>query len=322
MKDLGNLGFGNIHGVAIGKRITCGRRGRNWCVQVYVYHKLPKTRLRKNHIIPGLIDGLPVDVVEMPPFNGLPGNASHCVRQRPLRPGACAALKESAGAGTLGCFCRPLQGAAPGAGVYALSNNHVFADYNHGNADGDPVLQPPEAHDGTMQDRIGVLHDFVPLKPPGETNVVDAAISTVDAGVSFDRLLPDGSSVSATTQAAVGDRVVKFGARTGRTQGTVVSIHASVDVHHAGVGTYRFVQQIIVEGDRQHLAFAQKGDSGALVVEQADGAAPRAIGLLHGASTTGMPVADEALGIIQPGPGSGIVCPIDFVLSGLGIELA
>ena len=69
-----------------------------------------------------------------------------------------------------------------GINVYALSNNHVYADGNAASI-GDGAIQPGTVDGGTdPADRIGTLHDFEPIDFTGGDNLMDAAIviSSID----------------------------------------------------------------------------------------------------------------------------------------------
>ncbi|MHC4215795.1 MAG: hypothetical protein ACYSWP_20800, partial [Planctomycetota bacterium] len=74
-------------------------------------------------------------------------------------------------AGTIGCRV------TKGGNVYALSNNHVYADENKATK-GDSVLQPGKFDGGNVStDVIGTLDDFEEIKFNGSANVIDAAIN-------------------------------------------------------------------------------------------------------------------------------------------------
>src|SRR5262245_14131391 len=75
-------------------------------------------------------------------------------------------------AGTIGARTKDSNG-----NVYALSNNHVYANQNNANI-GDPVLQPGAFDGGTVtNDTIGQLADFAPINFSGGNNQIDAAIA-------------------------------------------------------------------------------------------------------------------------------------------------
>ena len=148
--------------------------------------------------------------------------------------------------------------------VYALSNNHVYANSNNA-TEGDPILQPG-AYDGStaINDTIGTLFAFVPIDfSEGASNYVDAAIalsSTDDLG----NATPTdgyGTPKSGTAEATIGMKVLKYGRTTGLTKGKVYAINVTVDVTYDS-GVARFVNQIIITPG----TFSAGGDSGSLVV--------------------------------------------------------
>ena len=144
-------------------------------------------------------------------------------------------------AGTIGCRV------TKGGNVYALSNNHVYADENQASI-GDDVIQPGTFDGGSSPaDDIGTLDDFEPILFDGSDNVIDAAIalsSTADLGNST----PSdgyGTPQSTTVTASVGLKVKKYGRTTGQTKGRVAAINATVNIGYSS-GVARFVDQIII----------------------------------------------------------------------------
>ena len=187
-----------------------------------------------------------------------------------------------------------------GTNVYALSNNHVYADENLA-AIGDDVIQPGAADGGSLpDDKIGDLDAFELLDfSTTANNVIDAAIalsSTADLG----NATPSdgyGTPKSTTAAATINLKVKKYGRTTGQTKGQVTAINATVDIGYS-TGVARFVNQIIIEPG----GFSAPGDSGSLIVvdgkgkNKADDRKP--VGLLYAGSffvTIANPI-DEVLG--------------------------
>ncbi len=196
-------------------------------------------------------------------------------------------------AGTIGCRV------TDGTDVYALSNNHVYANQNAASR-GDAVIQPGTFDGGTSSaDDIGTLFDFVDIDFSGGDNTIDAAIalSSID---DLDNATPsDGyETPSSTTAAAVlRQRVQKYGRTTGLTKGRVSEINANVWVGYGDGKSALFRGQIIISGG----GFSAGGDSGSLVVTQG-GKNP--IGLLFAG-----------------GQGRTIANPIDDVLAAFGVTI-
>lgn len=196
-------------------------------------------------------------------------------------------------AGTIGCRVKDAQG-----NVYALSNNHVYADENQASK-GDNVIQPGTYDGGSSPaDDIGTLAGFVPIKFGGADNFVDAAIaSTTTSLVGYSTLVGGyGTPSSTTVDATIRMRVQKFGRTTGLTKGRIYAVNTSVDVGYDG-GVARFVNQIIITPG----TFSAGGDSGSLIVS-ISGNNP--VGLLFAGSTQYT-----------------IANPIDAVLNAFGVTI-
>lgn len=199
-----------------------------------------------------------------------------------------------------------------GVYVYALSNNHVYADKNNAVL-GDSVLQPG-TFDGGMDpaDAIGTLSDFVYIEfSTSASNVIDAAIASSSIENLGKSTPSDGYGTPKQNTAAptLNAAVKKYGRTTGQTKGRITGINATVNV---GYGTdvngenivARFVDQIIIEPG----GFSAGGDSGSLIVmdgkgkNKADNLKP--VGLLFAGSSF-VTIAN----------------PIDAVLSRFGVTI-
>ena len=221
---------------------------------------------------------------------------------RPVPIGVSTGNNMSCSAGTIGARV------TDGTDVYALSNYHVYALGNTA-AIGDPIAQPGRFDTDCVEvtsNVIGTLSAYVPLLFGGPDNTVDAAIalsSELDLG---NGTPSDGYGVPDSLPAteSVGQRVQKYGRTTGLTTGTVGAVNVTVNVGYSS-GTARFVEQILVEGDKG--GFLNSGDSGSLLVELDESLSPpppRPVGLLF-ASGRGGKIA--------------IANPIDSVLDELGL---
>lgn len=161
-------------------------------------------------------------------------------------------------AGTIGCRVKDGDG-----NVYALSNNHVYADENNASI-GDNVLQPGPFDGGIdPDDAIGTLAAYEEIKFDGSDNIIDAAIALSSTGNLGNATPPDGYGVpkSATMTASLNQSVKIYGRTTGLTKGKVWAINATVGVlYDAGVA--RFANQVLIRPG----SFAAGGNSGSLVV--------------------------------------------------------
>ncbi|NQU97814.1 MAG: hypothetical protein HQ548_09250 [Chloroflexi bacterium] len=180
--------------------------------------------------------------------------------------------------------------------VYALSNNHVYADENDASI-GDNVLQPG-AYDGGVDpaDAVGTLADYVPIRFDGTSNVVDAAIAVVTTDTVGNATPADGYGTPSATlfdadstvegiQVPIGLEVQKYGRTTGLTSGTVSETNVTVTVCYLVRGPFcrkaaTFTGQIAVTDG----SFSAGGDSGSLIVT--DDAYANPVGLLFAGSDT------------------------------------
>lgn len=190
-----------------------------------------------------------------------------------------------------------------GSSVFALSNNHVYADANQASI-GDEVLQPGAFDGGSAPDDvIGTLADFVPLVfSTSANNRVDAAIAATSTSQLGNSTPSNGYGTprSATATVGVNDRVMKYGRTTGQTKGRVQATGTTVNVNYGSSGTARFVDQIVIGGG----GFSQGGDSGSLIVLEKGSGARRPVGLLFAGSSS-VTIAN----------------PIDFVLDAFNVTI-
>jgi PKD repeat protein len=197
-------------------------------------------------------------------------------------------------AGTIGARVKDEDGT-----VYALSNNHVYANSNDAKSikkdgTGDSALQPGP-YDGASDTsfyQIGKLYDFEPIIFGGASNTMDAAIVEIfqpaDEFLINSTLEDDyGTPNSETVDATVGLPVKKYGRTTGLTHGQVSEINVTVNVCYEQwwifcLKSAIFVDQIGISGISP-VAFSAGGDSGSLIVTE-QGNNP--VGLLFAGSST------------------------------------
>ena len=231
--------------------------------------------------IPKSLDGVPVAVEVTGMFVARSDPTARFSRPVPI---GVSTGHPDITAGTIGCRVKDGQG-----NVYALSNNHVYANSNKASI-GDNVLQPGP-YDGGQDpgDAIGTLHDFEPIKFDGSNNTIDAAIALSSTGqVGYATPSDDGYGTPGTTtvEASVGQPVQKFGRTTAWTRGTVSEFNVTVDVCYKTAGPFRcklaarFVDQTAITPG----SFSGGGDSGSLIVT--DDANKNPVGLLFAGSDT------------------------------------
>ncbi|MFO1005401.1 MAG: hypothetical protein U0929_05565 [Planctomycetaceae bacterium] len=182
--------------------------------------------------------------------------------------------------GTLGCRCVGLNPTK----LFVLSNNHVYANENAA-AIGNPLCQPGPLDSNcvtTDVDVIGALYDYEVLSydtTTNKVNLMDAAIGTTTSDkVDYQTWTPGYGVPSRFPQEAVypGMLVQKCGRTTGYTKGKIASLNSSVIVAY-DPGLARFQGCITVVSQLRTPPFGGPGDSGSLVVTQAD---RRPVGLL------------------------------------------
>ncbi len=238
--------------------------------------------------LPAILDNLPVKTVVTGRFVALIDNTAEF--DRPVPTGVSTGHPNIT-AGTIGCRVTDAAG-----NVYALSNNHVYADINEASI-GDNVLQPG-AYDGGVDpgDAIGVLADFEPiLFNSSGVNAIDAAIarSSIDMlgfSTPVDPTAGTGYGAPGKTPqvATVGLNVQKYGRTTGHTHGQVSAINVTVDVCYVCGNLFcttcqkraRFTNQIAITPG----TFSSGGDSGSLIVTDDDAKNP--VGLLFAGSSS------------------------------------
>lgn len=294
----------NVHAIGIGAKVVDGEPTGDQVIRFYVVQKLANHLLPEASRIPDQIDGIPTDVIE-----SLPAAISNCSvdrrrAQRPVVPGISTSHFRVT-AGTLGCFCRSTRANEDGQ-VFALSNNHVYANVNTASI-GDALYQPGTIDGGTSADIFARLHRFQHITLGGTVgNRVDAAIGRVLDGIDVDPAICDIGQPAGIAAAAEGMPVRKHGRTTGFTQGVIddVALDVKVGMSHSDPSLVAlFEDQIRVAVAPPHAAFGLGGDSGSLVVTDDD---PRAVGLFFAG---------------PPGGAYGVANPIGAVFSALEIDL-
>lgn len=254
--------------------------------------------------LPASLEGVPVvvhvsgKIVALPkPPSPPPGPTPRDRWPRPVPIGVSTG-HPAITAGTIGARVKD------GAGnVYALSNNHVYADENAASI-GDPVIQPGTYDGGTSPaDNIGTLYAFKTINFTGGDNVIDAAIA-LSSLANLGKATPPGgygTPKSATTAASFKMKVKKFGRTTSQTKGQVAAIQGTFNVGY-DAGVARFVNQIVISPG----TFSAGGDSGSLIVtDSKNSAADRIpVGLLFAGS-----------------PSYTIANPINAVLAEFGVSI-
>jgi hypothetical protein len=216
--------------------------------------------------------GIPIDVIPTQRF-GRHGNKPKAMADinqpeprspqpgSPIRVQTVAPNVNSGAIGTLGAVVE-LDGSTQ---RYILGCNHILAA--NGRVRQDPNAEILWAQRVGEQKTIADRVFHFPLnRNTGAGNDVDCALATIRNQKDVRAIFP--AEIGALTSNAPihptrGMPVVKVGSSTGRTQGTIVDIDADLYVDYS-FGTFRFNNQIIIEGENGN--FATAGDSGSILV--------------------------------------------------------
>ena len=290
----------NVVACGVGYKEVAGVRTDELCVIVSVVQKETRDVLAPENIIPRSLEGISTDVQETGVIRAL---QDHTARWRPA-PGGVSCGHVDITADTLGCLV------IRGDQLYILSNNHVLANSNQGQA-GDPILQPGPHDGGTMADQIATLDDFVPInfgtdtptcpfatgttdvlnwaarlagsqhrlqavRQITETNLVDAAIARPLADNLVERQILEIGMPQGVAEGTLGLRVRKSGRTTGLTSGEITQVDATVRVSYGIGNTATFTDQLVAG------PMSSGGDSGSAVLDEQD----RVIGLLFAGSSS------------------------------------
>jgi hypothetical protein len=252
--------FANVVGVGIGPKEVDGDLTDTLCIRVYVQSKLDIDDLTPSFIMPDSFLGFPTDIIEVGRFGrtGLSNDglqqSAELARGIPIRVDSPASNVNSGAFGTLGAIAA----IAEEPPYYILSCNHVL------NVNG--RVRPEDratiaAIDGTVLATPGL---FQPLTRSGE-NLVDCGLAPLLHEV-------NARSLEKPVPPKLGMSVQKKGAATLITRGRIVDVDADLYVDYS-FGTFRFKNQIVIDGKspaNEDDIFATDGDSGAIVMGQAD----------------------------------------------------
>lgn len=222
------------------------------------------------------IEGVAVEVEETGEFTAqaLTG------RYRPVPIGVSVGNNRECAAGTIGCVI--YKGTTP----YILSNNHVLAMENDGNA-GDPIVQPgrydnPRCANRVTNDKIAELSQFYPITfSTSANNTMDAAIAVLTT-TQFQCNTPSsyyGFPGTSIVSPSLSLAVKKLGRTSSLTTGTITAVNVTVNVGYLS-GTARFTGQFVTS-----RGMSKSGDSGSLVVTNNANNSP--VGLLFAGTSRG-----------------------------------
>jgi PKD repeat protein len=226
--------------------------------------------------VPPVLDNVPVERVVTGPFYATDCAQTVCPRPVPL---GVSTGHPAITAGTIGARVKD------GAGnIYALSNNHVYANSNNASI-GDGALQPGPYDGGTdPANRIGTLAAFKPINFSGGNNDIDAAIALSSTAMLGNATQSGYMPTSTPVDGTLNLPVKKEGRTTGLTLGQISEVNVTVTVCYATLGPFctksaRYVSQLAIGGG----SFSAGGDSGSLIVTQSGN---HPVGLLFAGGST------------------------------------
>jgi hypothetical protein len=241
--------------------------------------------------IPGVDIPVGIDIVSV----GEVSPMAFTTRCRPMHVGASISHNRVQ-SGTLAAFATCM--GANDDSVYALSCNHVLAEFNSLSV-GDAVVQPGVTDKGKAKDKIGELAALIPLAYSDEEylNYADAAL----AKITEPDCLPDGinalPTVAINRDLRKNSRVHMIGRTSGRSVGQTIDISARLRLRYPrgprSTSLVGFTDVVVC------TPFTKRGDSGALVMDNNN----RAVGLIMAGSNR-----------------VSIMCKIGYIIDSLNIE--
>lgn len=258
----------NVVGLGVAEKVVDNRLTGELSVKVYVRRKLVEAEVRPADRIPKTIDGIPTDIEQVGLIHALLQPCS-VDRQRRQTPAPCGISvgHVAISAGTIGALVRD-RGRTDNGRRYILSNNHVLANSNAGQA-GEGIFQPGPLDGAALPEhRVGELTRFVPIKfGGGDDNKVDCAI----AEVADDAILREICSIGpigGTVRPARDMAVWKHGRTTGLTRGMITDVDADIRVDFREAGVALFIDTVVVRGLPPTTPFSDAGDSGSIIVDR------------------------------------------------------
>ena len=276
----------DVTGVDIGYKYDGGERTDEITVRIHVHEKIPFSLLQAAEVLPGEIDGVPIDVIQgnySPSANGSLANAVRRARRDPIQPG----ISISHHLGTAGTIEAVVFDRTDGQACI-LSNKHVLAEAVLAET-GDQILQPGRTDGGRRDiDAIARLRrTYLGLKG-------DAAIATLnDARVAHTTQFGSGADIRHTRRAMPGDRVTKSGRTTGVTVGLVEGVGRFKMNYPTGeqqIDGFKVRLEDAANPENREITF--RGDSGSLWY---DADTLEGLGLHFAGENDSAPTAEYAL---------------------------
>jgi hypothetical protein len=275
--------YPNVTGLGVGYKEKRGKRTATIALRIYVEKKVPKKELRAKDVLPTMIEGMPLDVIEKKfRIHQATSVSEHRRFHNLLIGGISIGNLIAGGSGTLGMLVYDRSGAP-----LILSNWHVLCS-SIACASGEPIIQPGTSGGdlGNADGLIARLHRWA------LTSRVDAAVASLTGHRFAAQELLGIGTLSMYGSVSLGMTVWKSGRTTGVTRGQVDDVNADVDIDFRPIlnETRAFVNQIVVTG----TPIFDRGDSGSVLVDGSN----KVIGL-NFAGDGNSAVANEISDVIQ-----------------------
>jgi hypothetical protein len=260
----------NVIGVGISEKETDMKGTGVLGLCFYVEKKRPKARLSAHELIPPVlsVNGRRAVFTDVQEIGKIRIHAN--VQRTPIESGY--SVGSASDTGTLGAIVKK------GPNYFLLSNSHVIARSGRGKI-GDEVIYPgPDDLSGDQPQDVATLSQIVSFKKKGFVNLVDAALAQVDAATvpNLDFSINGAKAPLATVDPYIGMNIIMRGRTSGVSKGTVKCTTFTYALKYPGVGMIGFTDQVLCS------QYADPGDSGALIVDQASG---KIVGLHCGGGT-------------------------------------
>lgn len=298
--------FDHVVGLGRGHKWIRGVNTRQEAVVILVRRKMHRNSLSRSALIPGKLDGMVTDVIEVGDI------CLHTERKNMLRPAppGVSIGHHKVSAGTFGAVVRDRSSKE----LYILSNNHVLANLTDGKDErsrpGDLVLQPGMFdHIGGRNNGIGTLKKFIPvyrelnrsecnianlfeklvnkiihtfkpqyrvqvLRNNEQFNLVDCAVAAPNHPEDITPDILEIGAVAGIKEAGAGMLVKKSGRSTGVTNSIVLATDVSMKINITKHESAVFADQILAG------PMSMPGDSGSIVLTEDN----YAVGLLFAGS--------------------------------------
>ncbi|MBN1349783.1 hypothetical protein JXJ21_10270 [candidate division KSB1 bacterium] len=303
----------NVTGVGIGYKVKAGKTTDQMCLVVLVKKKVKVAQLEANDLIPAQIEGVATDVIEVGEIVAhksrtdwwRPAPPGVSIGHVSITAGTFGAVVRDKSTGKKFILSNNHVLAnsnqaevgddiiQPGAADGGSSPQHRIAklarfvriEMEGGTGDGGgngstcPIANGVASILNVFARVLGSSHRLKPVKDVSSqaatANLVDAAVAEPVANdVLLDEILDIGK-VNSTQDAELNMSVMKSGRTTGYTEGTITTLHSTVQVGYGDGKTATFEDQILTSN------MSSPGDSGSLLVARDSKAA---VGLLFAGS--------------------------------------